>query len=147
MLKSILCCTYFYVYALFLLNLNQLLNVHLVYRQTFSCLLIVWTLWSLFYPTSMTCKLYFCLFYNILVWYAWAGTFSFMCITIFTFIFCWRFDFCKDAKEKRPSENLGQVLFGERIESSPYKVSVCVYWLMWTGLFHVISYHTSLYNS
>lgn len=23
----------------------------------------------------------------------------------------------------RPSENLGQVLFGERIESSPYKVS------------------------
>uniref|UniRef100_A0A8D0AC93 Transmembrane 9 superfamily member n=1 Tax=Sander lucioperca TaxID=283035 RepID=A0A8D0AC93_SANLU len=32
------------------------------------------------------------------------------------------FDFCKDAKESRPSENLGQVLFGERIESSPYKV-------------------------
>uniref|UniRef100_A0A1A7X4K1 Transmembrane 9 superfamily member n=1 Tax=Iconisemion striatum TaxID=60296 RepID=A0A1A7X4K1_9TELE len=31
------------------------------------------------------------------------------------------FDFCKDIKEKRPSENLGQVLFGERIESSPYK--------------------------
>lgn len=37
---------------------------------------------------------------------------------------CLRFDFCKDAKEKRPSENLGQVLFGERIESSPYKVGV-----------------------
>ncbi|XP_053555208.1 transmembrane 9 superfamily member 2 [Bombina bombina] len=31
------------------------------------------------------------------------------------------FDFCKDEKEIRPSENLGQVLFGERIESSPYK--------------------------
>ncbi|XP_024139108.1 transmembrane 9 superfamily member 2 isoform X2 [Oryzias melastigma] len=31
------------------------------------------------------------------------------------------FDFCKDQKEIRPSENLGQVLFGERIESSPYK--------------------------
>ncbi|PWA18678.1 hypothetical protein CCH79_00005662 [Gambusia affinis] len=31
------------------------------------------------------------------------------------------FDFCKDDHEKRPSENLGQVLFGERIESSPYK--------------------------
>ncbi|XP_066571268.1 transmembrane 9 superfamily protein member 5 [Amia ocellicauda] len=31
------------------------------------------------------------------------------------------FDFCQDATEKRPSENLGQVLFGERIESSPYK--------------------------
>uniref|UniRef100_A0A1A8L0T3 Transmembrane 9 superfamily member n=2 Tax=Nothobranchius TaxID=28779 RepID=A0A1A8L0T3_9TELE len=31
------------------------------------------------------------------------------------------FDFCKDEEEKRPSENLGQVLFGERIASSPYK--------------------------
>ncbi|KAM8847998.1 transmembrane 9 superfamily protein member 5 isoform 2-T2 [Synchiropus picturatus] len=31
------------------------------------------------------------------------------------------FDFCKDEEERRPSENLGQVLFGERIESSPYK--------------------------
>ncbi|XP_059918987.1 transmembrane 9 superfamily protein member 5 isoform X1 [Gadus macrocephalus] len=31
------------------------------------------------------------------------------------------FDFCQDDKESRPSENLGQVLFGERIESSPYK--------------------------
>lgn len=31
------------------------------------------------------------------------------------------FDFCQDATEKRPSENLGQVLFGERIASSPYK--------------------------
>uniref|UniRef100_A0AAQ4PP79 Transmembrane 9 superfamily member n=1 Tax=Gasterosteus aculeatus aculeatus TaxID=481459 RepID=A0AAQ4PP79_GASAC len=33
------------------------------------------------------------------------------------------FDFCKDVKEMRPSENLGQVLFGERIESSPYQVT------------------------
>ncbi|XP_076148608.1 transmembrane 9 superfamily protein member 5 isoform X1 [Alosa pseudoharengus] len=33
------------------------------------------------------------------------------------------FDFCTDEKEKRPSENLGQVLFGERIETSPYKLS------------------------
>ncbi|KAM9377074.1 transmembrane 9 superfamily protein member 5 isoform 2-T2 [Pholidichthys leucotaenia] len=31
------------------------------------------------------------------------------------------FDFCQDLKETRPSENLGQVLFGERIASSPYK--------------------------
>ncbi|XP_052010514.1 transmembrane 9 superfamily member 2-like isoform X2 [Xyrauchen texanus] len=31
------------------------------------------------------------------------------------------FDFCKDKIERRPSENLGQVLFGERIETSPYK--------------------------
>lgn len=33
------------------------------------------------------------------------------------------FDLCKDAQEKRPSENLGQVLFGERIETSPYKLN------------------------
>uniref|UniRef100_A0A671N602 Transmembrane 9 superfamily member n=1 Tax=Sinocyclocheilus anshuiensis TaxID=1608454 RepID=A0A671N602_9TELE len=33
------------------------------------------------------------------------------------------FDFCKDTDERRPSENLGQVLFGERIETSPYKFS------------------------
>ncbi|KAJ8347912.1 hypothetical protein SKAU_G00265010 [Synaphobranchus kaupii] len=33
------------------------------------------------------------------------------------------FDFCQDDQEQRPSENLGQVLFGERIESSPYKFS------------------------
>ncbi|KAJ8256079.1 hypothetical protein COCON_G00199430 [Conger conger] len=31
------------------------------------------------------------------------------------------FDFCSIDSEKRPSENLGQVLFGERIEPSPYK--------------------------
>ena len=35
-----------------------------------------------------------------------------------------RFDFCHDDKESRPSENLGQVLFGERIETSPYKVRI-----------------------
>ncbi|XP_021574330.1 transmembrane 9 superfamily member 2-like [Carlito syrichta] len=33
------------------------------------------------------------------------------------------FDFCQDSEKKRPSENLGQVLFGERITSSPYKFS------------------------
>uniref|UniRef100_A0A8C4NE14 Transmembrane 9 superfamily member n=1 Tax=Eptatretus burgeri TaxID=7764 RepID=A0A8C4NE14_EPTBU len=34
-----------------------------------------------------------------------------------------RFDFCQAPKTKsRPSENLGQVLFGERIEHSPYKI-------------------------
>ncbi|XP_075902133.1 transmembrane 9 superfamily member 2-like [Nelusetta ayraudi] len=31
------------------------------------------------------------------------------------------FDFCSEQTLKRPSENLGQVLFGERIEPSPYK--------------------------
>ncbi|XP_023650691.1 transmembrane 9 superfamily protein member 5 [Paramormyrops kingsleyae] len=34
------------------------------------------------------------------------------------------FDFCQDAQELRPSENLGQVLFGERIETSPYKFAL-----------------------
>uniref|UniRef100_A0A669CP99 Transmembrane 9 superfamily member n=1 Tax=Oreochromis niloticus TaxID=8128 RepID=A0A669CP99_ORENI len=38
------------------------------------------------------------------------------------------FDFCKDDKELRPSENLGQVLFGERIESSPYKQDNTIKW-------------------
>ena len=34
------------------------------------------------------------------------------------------FDFCKaDGDEKSPSENLGQVVFGERIRPSPYKVT------------------------
>uniref|UniRef100_A0A672ZZM4 Transmembrane 9 superfamily member n=1 Tax=Sphaeramia orbicularis TaxID=375764 RepID=A0A672ZZM4_9TELE len=40
------------------------------------------------------------------------------------------FDFCFENTRKRPSENLGQVLFGERIEPSPYefqfkKAAVC----------------------
>ncbi|CAB1327458.1 unnamed protein product [Coregonus sp. 'balchen'] len=35
------------------------------------------------------------------------------------------FDFCTIDSEKRPSENLGQVLFGERIEPSPYKKEEC----------------------
>ncbi len=38
------------------------------------------------------------------------------------YFYSFRFDFCADQAEKRPSENLGQVLFGERIEPSPYKV-------------------------
>uniref|UniRef100_A0A674PGE6 Transmembrane 9 superfamily member n=1 Tax=Takifugu rubripes TaxID=31033 RepID=A0A674PGE6_TAKRU len=38
------------------------------------------------------------------------------------------FDFCQDTKERRPSENLGQVLFGERIESSPYKEDNSIKW-------------------
>ncbi|XP_070640916.1 transmembrane 9 superfamily member 2-like isoform X4 [Bos indicus] len=33
------------------------------------------------------------------------------------------FDFCHDFKKQSPSENLGQVLFGERITSSPYEFS------------------------
>lgn len=32
------------------------------------------------------------------------------------------FDFCQDCEKRNPSENLGQVLFGDRITSSPYKV-------------------------
>lgn len=33
-----------------------------------------------------------------------------------------RFDFCQNAEESSPSENLGQVVFGERIRPSPYKL-------------------------
>uniref|UniRef100_A0A9L0IVF0 Transmembrane 9 superfamily member n=1 Tax=Equus asinus TaxID=9793 RepID=A0A9L0IVF0_EQUAS len=33
------------------------------------------------------------------------------------------FDFCQDSEKKSPSENLGQVLFGEQITSSPYQFS------------------------
>ncbi|KAK6035054.1 hypothetical protein COOONC_27445 [Cooperia oncophora] len=32
------------------------------------------------------------------------------------------FDFCIGSEEESPVENLGQVLFGERIRPSPYKV-------------------------
>lgn len=35
---------------------------------------------------------------------------------------CTSFDFCTDDHETGPVENLGQVVFGERIRSSPYKV-------------------------
>ncbi|VDO14591.1 unnamed protein product [Brugia timori] len=33
-----------------------------------------------------------------------------------------RFDFCIGSENESPVENLGQVLFGERIRPSPYKV-------------------------
>jgi hypothetical protein len=32
------------------------------------------------------------------------------------------FDFCVGSEDESPVENLGQVLFGERIRPSPYKV-------------------------
>uniref|UniRef100_A0A8C9T291 Transmembrane 9 superfamily member n=1 Tax=Scleropages formosus TaxID=113540 RepID=A0A8C9T291_SCLFO len=38
------------------------------------------------------------------------------------------FDFCTVESENRPSENLGQVLFGERIEPSPYKENKEIRW-------------------
>ncbi|KZR99639.1 Transmembrane 9 superfamily member 2, partial [Daphnia magna] len=38
------------------------------------------------------------------------------------FFFFLRFDFCTDDHETGPVENLGQVVFGERIRSSPYKL-------------------------
>uniref|UniRef100_A0A2K5PVZ6 Transmembrane 9 superfamily member n=1 Tax=Cebus imitator TaxID=2715852 RepID=A0A2K5PVZ6_CEBIM len=38
------------------------------------------------------------------------------------------FDFCQASEGKRPSENLGQVLFGERIEPSPYKEDKNIRW-------------------
>ena len=39
------------------------------------------------------------------------------------FFFSCRFDLCtSDTEEHSPVENLGQVVFGERIRPSPYKV-------------------------
>ena len=35
-------------------------------------------------------------------------------------IVIFRYDFCQTKQEYSPSENLGQVVFGERITSSPY---------------------------
>jgi len=32
------------------------------------------------------------------------------------------FDFCQSSEDASPVENLGQVVFGERIRSSPYKL-------------------------
>ena len=37
------------------------------------------------------------------------------------------FDFCGTEGESSPTENLGQVLFGERIRPSPYKVHCCFF--------------------
>jgi hypothetical protein len=37
-------------------------------------------------------------------------------------VFCYSFDFCRASDETSPVENLGQVVFGERIRPSPYKV-------------------------
>ena len=45
-------------------------------------------------------------------------------IRISWFIFLFSFDFCSAGEENGPSENLGQVVFGERIRASPYKVSI-----------------------
>uniref|UniRef100_A0A8C8X3M5 Transmembrane 9 superfamily member n=1 Tax=Panthera leo TaxID=9689 RepID=A0A8C8X3M5_PANLE len=52
-------------------------------------------------------------------------------IALFPFIkqsFSSSFDFCKDSEKRNPSENLGQVLFGERISSSPYKENKSIKW-------------------
>ena len=32
------------------------------------------------------------------------------------------FDFCEAAEDSSPAENLGQVVFGERIRPSPYNI-------------------------
>jgi hypothetical protein len=37
-------------------------------------------------------------------------------------VFCYSFDFCQSPDGTSPVENLGQVVFGERIRPSPYKV-------------------------
>ena len=47
-------------------------------------------------------------------------------------MFLFSFDFCSAGEENAPSENLGQVVFGERIRASPYKVSI----LIWQHIEH-----------
>ena len=48
-------------------------------------------------------------------------------IRISLFMFLFSFDFCSAGEENAPSENLGQVVFGERIRASPYKVSILIW--------------------
>lgn len=43
------------------------------------------------------------------------------------------FDFCVGSEDESPVENLGQVLFGERIRPSPYEV--------WTILNIAVKFH------
>jgi hypothetical protein len=45
-----------------------------------------------------------------------------MFIFILNLIFAHSFDFCKVDEDNSPVENLGQVVFGERIRPSPYQV-------------------------
>ena len=50
--------------------------------------------------------------------------YSFINDSLFFFSSNFSFDFCQASEdEKSPSENLGQVVFGERIRPSPYKVN------------------------
>jgi len=49
--------------------------------------------------------------------------FSFVIKNLFTIKKFLVYDFCQASEdEKSPSENFGQVVFGERIRPSPYKV-------------------------
>jgi len=49
-------------------------------------------------------------------------TISSYCILLFITLHMNRFDFCSTENAKSPVENLGQVVFGERIRPSPYDV-------------------------
>jgi hypothetical protein len=51
------------------------------------------------------------------------------------FLFCFSFDFCKvdDKTKTSPVENLGQVVFGERIRPSKYEV-VFTYGKIYCGI-------------
>ena len=42
---------------------------------------------------------------------------------LFVSLFVSRFDLCQTASKDAMGENLGQLVFGERIQSSPYEVS------------------------
>lgn len=56
-------------------------------------------------------------------------------------VFSWfRFDFCTKDESTGPSENLGQVVFGERIRLSSYKVSIDS-WFIFTRALCFMTYH------
>lgn len=44
------------------------------------------------------------------------------CALLFVLSCFFSFDFCVGSENESPVENLGQVLFGERIRPSPYQV-------------------------
>lgn len=48
------------------------------------------------------------------------------------------FDFCSAGEDNSPSENLGQVVFGERIRASPFKVKAVPVQDSWSGMALII---------
>lgn len=57
-------------------------------------------------------------------------------IQFVTVFHAYRFDFCLGDEKHSPVENLGQVIFGERIRPSPYVVSI-LWQFSWLWMFYV----------